>query len=143
MTHEEIDALSLCPPGVKLSSARTHLLEAGFVIKDQGKSDLSTDYHDDTLLSDGKMAKRVTVIEDDKGVLHFKVWEKKVFFEPSGGFGVGSAFVSPHAIVGSGIGWGFGPQCEHSFEQQRIYYQQYRVQYESEQRLICQGSDKK
>ena len=144
MNADEIAALSVCPPGVKLDKVRTNLLEAGFIVKDQGKADLTTDYHDETLLSDSKVARRITVIQDDKGQLHFKVWEKKVYFEPAARFGVGSAFAAvPHGMVGSGFVMGIGPECEHSFEEQRVHYEQYRGQYEADQRMICGGGDKK
>ena len=141
MSSEEIATLSVCPEGAKLDKVRSNLLEAGFLIKDQGKSDLSTDFHDEAMFSDGKSAKRITVLADDKGVLRFKVWEKRIFFESAGRIGLGSSFMtSSHTTIGSGLSIGIGPQCEHSFEQERTYYQQYRNQYELEQQMICKGS---
>lgn len=134
MGQADIESLTTCT-GADLTTIRKNLMLAGYVIKAQGASDLSTEFRQVGGYGYDRSLRRINVVEVKPGTYRFRVTNQVISIDRDRhNFGGGTSMgkeKSPTVVID------LSQPVETTNEYDETYYVERRDDYESVRREVC------
>lgn len=137
MIPSEIEELTTCRD-TDLNQIRTSMLENGYTIKEQTKTDIQSDFRDLSGDFQAKISEQVNVIAKSDKVYQFRVRLRYTRYGYQNSVSLGSSMrTSTRSESGGLFTYGFGEKCERTIDEDATYYQERREDYVERKSRIC------